>query len=91
MRFFIAKNGSTVIDKQAVSGDDARIDAMVDQYKTNHPTLVVTELDQATFESTLMTPIQTQAQKDWATFKAQLPTPSALQGILYLAKVLGLE
>lgn len=91
MRYFIAKNGENIVDKQAVSGEDEKIDVLVTQYKASHPGFVVTELDQATFESTSITLVQTQAQKDWVTFKAQVPTPTALQGILYLARYLGLE
>lgn len=91
MRYFIAKNGTTVVEKQVMGGDDAKIDSLVDQYKTNHPSLVVSEVDQPTFDATVYTPVLTPAQKDWAAFKTQLPQPTALQGILYLAKYLGLE
>lgn len=89
MRYFVAKNGSTVVEKQAVSGDDVQVDALVAKYRATHPTLVVEELDQTTFDSTAYVPPLTPAQAAWATFKASSPT--APQAIAYLAKVLGLE
>lgn len=91
MRYFIAKTGSTIIEKQVIEGDNVKIDALVDQYKLNHPGFVVLELDQSAFDATVMVPVQSQAQKDWATFKVQQPTPTALQGVLYLARYLNLE
>lgn len=91
MRYFIAKSGSTVVEKQAVSGDDSKIDSSVNNYKLNHQNFSVTEVDETTFDATVLPVQQTKAQKDWTEFKAQQPTPSALQGILYLARYLGLE
>lgn len=92
MRFFIAKNGSSVVvEKQVFSGDDTAINDIIAKFSAAHPALVVTEVDSTTFDASVVPVQQTQAQKDWATFKAQLPQPTALQGIIYLAKFLGLE
>ena len=89
MRFFIARNGSTVIDKQVYAGDDVKADALVARYLVIHPDFTVQEVDQTVFDTTIMMPIQTQAQRDWTAFKASSPT--AFQAIIYLAKMLGLE
>lgn len=89
MRYFIAKNGSTVVDKQAIEGADADINVMVARYQANHPTLVVIELDQATFDATPCTLPQNVSQIAWATLKASSPT--ALQAITFIARYLGLE
>lgn len=89
MRYFTAKSGNTVIEKQAISGDIADIDSLIARYQQLHPTYVIEELDKAAFDAVVATPIKSKAQLDWETFKATNPT--APQGILYLAKFLGLE
>jgi hypothetical protein len=89
MRYFIAQNGSDVVEKQALEGDMDKIDSLVNEYRANHPQLILLEVDEKTFEATEMTIEQTKAQADWAAFKATSPT--ALQSILYLAKAIGLE
>lgn len=93
MRYFIAQNGPTVVEKQAFSGDNALIDALVNKYKLNHPSLTVTELDQATFDATVMTPAATPAQTIWAglPFQTNPTAATAFQAIHALAKYLGLE
>lgn len=55
-RFFIARNGASVIERQVMAGDDAKIDAIVAKYRTDHPTLTLTETDQATYDATPMDP-----------------------------------
>ena len=89
MRFFISKNGSTVVDKQALAGSDSAITALVDRYKASRPSLTVEELDETTFNSTAMPRPVSDKQRAWTAFKATSPT--ALQAIAYLAKELGLE
>lgn len=92
MRYFIAKNQSNVIvEKQCLAGDDNQINNIVANYQSNHPAFTIAEVDQPTFDATVMPVVQTQAQKDWTTFKVGPPVPTALQGVLYLAKFLGLE
>lgn len=89
MRFFIAKNGSTVVDKQAAAGNDKDIDVLVARYKTAHPALTVEELDETAFNAAVMVQPLTARQQAWATFKAG--SPSAAQAITFLAKEIGLE
>jgi hypothetical protein len=78
-----------VIDKRAMAGDNAKIDALAADYVVKFPSLVITEVDQATFDATALVPPPTADQIAWAAFKAT--TPTALQGIVYLAKFLNLE
>lgn len=92
MRFFIAKDaGLNVVGKQVFAGDESKADALVAAFLAQNPQLTVTEVDEATFNATAMVVSQTPAQKAWATFKAQLPAPTALQAIIFIAKYLGLE
>lgn len=93
MRFFIALNGVTVIDKQAFSGDNSKIDAIIAQFKQNHPALTVNEVDQATFDSTVLVLPPTPAQVLWAAlpFQTNPIAATAFQAIHALAKFLGLE
>lgn len=89
MRYFLVKEGSVVTDKQAFAGDDSKIDALINMFITKNPTAVVTEVNVAVFDATVLTPRVNQAQQAWATFKASGPSP--LQAVIYLAKFLGLE
>lgn len=52
MRYFFAKNGATVIEKQAFTGDDSKADAAIANYLSTHPGLTAQETNQATFDST---------------------------------------
>lgn len=54
MRYFLVKNSLAVVEKQAMEGDNTKIDAQVNQFKVLHPTWTVTETDQAGFDSTPM-------------------------------------
>jgi hypothetical protein len=89
MRYFIAKNGSAVVEKQALCGDNDKMEALINQYKTAHPALTVTELDQDAFDATVYTPPLTSSQQAWSTFKASSPT--VLQIATFFARYLGLE
>lgn len=89
MRYFVARKNGTVVDKRAVSGDDQKINTILADYALKFPNLVIVEVDQPTFDATVLTPPPTPEQLAWAAFKATTPTP--LQGVLYLAKFLNLE
>lgn len=89
MRYFIAKNGPTVVEKRDLSGSDEGIDMLIAKYKNAHPTFTVEEIDKTSFDATQLSPVQTEAQAAWSAFKISGPT--AAQAIAYLAKALGLE
>lgn len=88
------KNG-VCIEKRVLDGDDDKNLELVNRFAENHPNLTIEvhrpeDADwQTAFVDVVVVPEKTQAQKDWATFKATNPT--ALQAIVYLAKVIGLE
>lgn len=85
MRYFIVKDGVTVVGKDAYEGDDEKIDSLIAEYKTQNPKFTVSEIDQETSDATQMTMPRTKL--DWQSAK-QLGTDSAIS---YIAKQLGLE
>lgn len=87
MRYFIAKNGLTVTDKSALEGDDSKIDLSISNYKLSNPSLIITEVDQSTFDKTVYVPLQTAEQQAWLASKSA----GSQQAILFIAKKLGLE
>lgn len=93
MRYFIASNSGIVVDKQAFSGDDTQINSIVGTFKDNHKNLVVSEVDQTTFDGTILAPTPTATQTLWAAlpFQSNPTATTTFQAIHVLAKYLGLE
>lgn len=89
MRYFIGTKNGTVVGKHCFSGSDVKIDEGISKLRTERPDLVIEEVTLAVFDSTVVTPPKTQAQKDWEAFKGTSPTVN--QSIRYLAQALGLE
>jgi hypothetical protein len=87
MRYFLSKNGVNVVDKQVFSGDDKQINAIVAMYISKNPSFVVSEVDQVTFDVTVMTPTVTPDQQAWQTAKGLGPVAQ----LTFLAKRFGLE
>lgn len=55
MRYFLAKNASNVImEKRVYAGDDSKADGLVAGYLTAHPDLTVQEVDQVTFDASIV-------------------------------------
>jgi hypothetical protein len=89
-RYFIATAGGNVVDTAVFFGDEGVIvDTLIAKYSANHPSVVVSEVDETAYKQTVVIVPKTKAQSDWATLKASSPT--ALQIATFFAKYLGLE
>lgn len=87
MRYFISKNGASVIEKKAIVGNDSKIESLINTYKAEHPGFSVSEVDQVTFDSTNLNPPLTNIQQAWLTAKAG----GAVSAATFIGKFLGLE
>lgn len=85
MRYFLLKNGSDVVKKSAYGGDASAADELIQKEAGD---LEVFEVDQATFDSTPITPVQTKEQTDWQAEKGKGDSAGM---ITFIAKQLGLE
>lgn len=89
-RYFISNVGAAVVDTAVFYGDEGEVvDNLIAKYSSNHPNVVVSEVDKATYESTVVVVPKSKVQTDWLTLKASSPT--ALQIAIFFAKILGLE
>ncbi len=88
MRYFIVSANSIVTNKIAYAGDDTEIDSIVANLELKNPSLgLATEVDQATFDSTAVTPVVTPEQAAWQKAKAA----GTLEALTFMAIKLGLE
>lgn len=87
MKYFLIKDGANVVAKQVVSGKEDDAAAVVQADISKDLKLSFVEVDQDTFDGTILTPMQTQPQKDWVEAKKG----GVATEISFIAKKLGLE
>lgn len=87
MKFILVKHGSNIVGKNVYDGDDDANGELIGKARLADKDLTYEEVDETTFDTSIIIPIQTKDQTDWQSAKAK-GTDSALG---FIAKKLGLE